>query len=502
LTFISTIETKKIVKSFATDLLKSGFNEFFRNIWEAICAQNESTHMRGIRPIDERNFLLLGSFALEFNRCLHVQHERIRRHQQTRGRDDNIEGVEDSASRFDISYISLVLQPEILGIVLDEYIVRYPLKKQWSNLAYVVSFLKELMLTLDLMLKSGVSDLSVIASRVLHRILYDSRHCDSIVRLVRAYRPQFNSRLYLANLFELIDVFIRIIQENDQIETFHTKKRQTNRKSKKKTSGEDEDMDDTEEAARRSLVQDFEGEKRFNLDQFKHKFANSFVMRQYFFLFRFYASNSTTTNGHILNMMKMIADECKAGPLLYQLSLFKTINDILSDPVLSLTEETNRELVHFSRKLVRDFMEACNNNHKFMPAEFIFLKGGSFMDSYGSEDAARSLADEGDDVYAAPRKSTKGRKRKRRDESDEEEENIPVQQPSEDEEEEQERVVLTPPKDALNEDGEEEYIFDETQEEPQEETQEEEEETQEAPAVSATPVRSRSKKTNKRRRKQ
>jgi hypothetical protein len=252
---------------------------------------------------------------------------------------------------------------------------------------------------------------------------------------------------------------------------FYTKKRQTTRK-KKKEEDDDEDMD-LDELARRAIMKDAEGDKRFDVEQFKRKFANSFVIKQYCFLLRFYTSNTTKTNKQVLSMLKMVADDCSAEPLLYQLSLFKTINDILSDPVLSLSEDTNLELVQFCRRLVRNFIDACNNDHKFLPAEFIFLKSGAYMDVYGSEEAR--LADvEGEDEYV-PERSRNTRKRRRSSRKNTEE----VDEEPSDHSQEEESQTLT-------EEGEEEYIFAETQEEEHEEE-----------AEKATPVRSRKKRRRK-----
>lgn len=508
------METKKIVKTFATEFLKTCFNEFFRNIWEAICAQNESTHMRaaqGIKLNDERNFLLLGKFALEFNRCLHQQNERIRRHQQTRGRNEDIEDVEDSAERFDISHVSHVLRPEILDFVLNELIVRYPIKKQWNNLAYSVSFLKELILTLDLMFKSTKVDLCAIASRILHRILYDSKHCDSILRLVRLYRPQLNSRLYLADLFELVHVFLCVVQANDNLENFYTKKRESKRRKKAKNSTDIDDNVveyDVDAEALKVLAKDVEGEKRFNLQNFKYKFSNAFVMKQYCYLLQFYATNSTQTNGNIIAMMKMVADECRSEPILYQLSLFKTINEILNDPILSLTEVVNRDMILFCRRLVRNFMDACNNDHKFMPAEVMFWKGGSFMDVWSGEDKIRASVEgedyeeRDDDAYIDPVESseiriqtrstrTSGKRKRSSEEEVESEEETEQSQDKIDDIFLEEREMRATTLESINEEGEEEYIFDETQNQEEDKLDLIEE---------TTPIRSRKNKSGKNRR--
>lgn len=62
------------------------------------------------------------------------------------------------------------------------------------------------------------------------------------------------------------------------------------------------------------------------------RFAHCKIVQAYCSLLRRYATNSTLTNHCLVKMLHRVAFDCKMPTMLFQLSLFKTLQKILEDP--------------------------------------------------------------------------------------------------------------------------------------------------------------------------
>ena len=60
------------------------------------------------------------------------------------------------------------------------------------------------------------------------------------------------------------------------------------------------------------------------------RFAGSKILQKYCYLLSFHATNSDHTNHCIVKMLHRVAVNLKLAPLLYQVTLFKTFQEILS----------------------------------------------------------------------------------------------------------------------------------------------------------------------------
>ena len=60
------------------------------------------------------------------------------------------------------------------------------------------------------------------------------------------------------------------------------------------------------------------------------RFAGNKILQKYCYLLSFHATNSDCTNHCIVKMLHRIAVSLKLAPLLYQVTLFKTFQEILS----------------------------------------------------------------------------------------------------------------------------------------------------------------------------
>ncbi|XP_023244200.1 protein timeless homolog isoform X1 [Centruroides sculpturatus] len=124
----------------------------------------------------------------------------------------------------------------------------------------------------------------------------------------------------------------------------------------------------TEEEQEERIVQSYE--KEFDFKGFVSRFANSKIVRAYAMLFKNFNKNSDYTNNCILKMLHRISWDCKMVALLFQASVFQTMQKILDFPEYS---SMIKELKRFSKFVVRKFFETAEKNNKVF-VEILFWK--------------------------------------------------------------------------------------------------------------------------------
>lgn len=88
------------------------------------------------------------------------------------------------------------------------------------------------------------------------------------------------------------------------------------------------DEEDEEEEVTRI---DPDSEKEFEFERFLSRFAESPVVRQYARLLKNYKENPARINHYVVRMLKRISKQCDQEPLLYCITLFRSLQDILGD---------------------------------------------------------------------------------------------------------------------------------------------------------------------------
>ena len=63
-----------------------------------------------------------------------------------------------------------------------------------------------------------------------------------------------------------------------------------------------------------------------------HRFSNNKIVRAYCIALADYNKNSDTVNHAVVKMLYRITVQLKMAPLLYQISVFRTLNEILHEP--------------------------------------------------------------------------------------------------------------------------------------------------------------------------
>jgi len=223
---------------------------------------------------------------------------------------------------------------------------------------------------------------------------------ETLSLLIKEFRPFRNSRQYFADVVDVTHHVLRLVRDfsdaNPNLQTLRKKRR--TRRSKKKVEGKE---GDGEWLGGGSDMEDFEEETyedtAFSLEKFQKMFAKSDVVAHYIWLLDRFKLNSQQTNHQVLKMLDMVARKCEHLPLLFQASIFRVFNRILSDSSVEGKKEF-KETVDFVRWVVREFFKLA------LQAPCLFVETLSWTKTQG--DAALIMR-----VYKAEEREHKGNKR-------------------------------------------------------------------------------------------
>ncbi|KAG2382448.1 hypothetical protein C9374_005028 [Naegleria lovaniensis] len=384
----SSLDTKRIVKTFADNLYRSCFNQFvelaLKAIWkqqdESIAIRNELDQKSSKEALDhesERNLLYLCQFMLSFNRHKYLQKKRREEEKQY-----------PDTVHFDISLVSNLLKQNMISMIFQKLLSEYFFIQHHFNLTFVIAFLRELFMTFRWMGDrdhSGSNSITWgrIVSIHLHHILYDPTNMEGIIRLIREYKPYQNSTKYLSQLVLFVDLFVTVIEENLTIESFFMRKKGVD------NSNDDEDDNRQED--------DTTNQKRFELESLRRKFAHPSVLKQYMYLFRFYDINSPEVNKCIIKTFKYLIEELNMELLMFRASFLKLCFNILSNKTFltetstSFEKKVNEEVVDFVLSLVKNFFKRvdedpftiCESLHWSTMGEVSLLNNADMYSSNG-----------------------------------------------------------------------------------------------------------------------
>ena len=173
-----------------------------------------------------------------------------------------------------------------------------------------------------------------------------------------------------------------------------------------------EEMNEQSENENENETEKYEyQEKNFSFQEAIDRYTHPNVVRTFSLLLQNYQSNGDQTNHCIIKMLHRIAWDCKMHAMLFQLSLFRTFQIILSDPLANSKLE---EISKFAKFIIDKFAEVAKNNNKLF-VELLFWK--NCREAYEVEEG-----------YGAPSKSKeskkRGKKKKGQDDNEDDLDNI------------------------------------------------------------------------------
>ncbi|EKX31824.1 timeless [Guillardia theta CCMP2712] len=220
-----------------------------------------------------------------------------------------------------------------------------------------ISMLRELVLTVQSLYFSYSRHNKDVASQLLRNLVYEWDLGDTLLCIIKDFRPFRNTRSHLADVVDLTHTLLRLIksfsEDNQNLQRLKKRRRRRNRRGVEKAEGEGEWLGGESEE---EILDEEYHEVMFNFNSYLKRFAHPQVVSTYVHLLSHYRVNSDQTNHQVVKMLDVIARKCEFLPMLFQLSAFRIFDRILSDSSLD-GKDKYKEMVNFVRWIVREFFK-------------------------------------------------------------------------------------------------------------------------------------------------
>ncbi|CAN6464590.1 unnamed protein product [Victoria cruziana] len=324
--------------------------------------------------------------------------------------------------------IAETMNETMFTLVLSKWHYAFDSLKETHDYKFLsssASLMKEMIRLLDLVLKLSSKEPAgeaYIARVLLHKIFYDQTEEGTVhflFNLLRTFDSHKQPRSDLADLVEMAHIILRLMESFQSHGALRVSKRSRKRSKKRlgsvqakqvKEVGEDLQIDaDTErncdtmhsaldpldnkenagkgvdtkdgncdydqECGNESSENDEHTatiEVDLDVTRIMSMFANGKVVQNLCWLLRFYKSNHTSTNNHIIFMLQRISDDLELSPMLFQLSILSIFFEILHDQKKACNKEY-RKVTSFITKLVRELMNKLKS-HPLLFVDILFWK--------------------------------------------------------------------------------------------------------------------------------
>lgn len=363
---------------------------------------------------------------LELNRCLN-QHKWEKK-----------KTSDDVLVEFDPTCVHGILDDGVVAF-LSNSIKEQLADKQWKQLSISVGLFKEIIMSLEYMLRSSNFTYQQWALRIIRTFTYEQENVNMILNICKAYQPYFNSRHHLQQVVELIHVFFRMIEFFNEFfkSALVIKKKKVNRKKKQQQDDvegiptetdmqQDEEKEDDNNDEQDAPVSQ---EKFFDHATFVHKFASNKIVEKYIHLLDFHVTNGPTINHYIISMLQRICGPCDKEILLFDSHVLKLFNDMLTDKAMMKEYESSsastsenwddfeqcstlrqapaykvritREVVDFAVKVMKDLQLALRENPS-LAVTLLTKKSSSAIAKYRKDKInLYNVSDDDDDTFGA-----------------------------------------------------------------------------------------------------
>jgi len=161
-------------------------------------------------------------------------------------------------------------------------------KPQWEKLPALVALMKEMVNAINLLYFSKSKNNKEVAGKLLRDLVYEWDFGETLLTLIKEYRPFRNSRAYFADVVDVQHTILKLLksfcEENPHLQRL--RKRRRTKHNKKKVQGKEGDGEWLEGGG--SDVEEFEEEEfeetEFNFQQYMRRFASCQVVEQYVWL--------------------------------------------------------------------------------------------------------------------------------------------------------------------------------------------------------------------------
>ncbi|KAI5989865.1 timeless protein-domain-containing protein [Pisolithus marmoratus] len=364
------IEARMVLQGFAREFVESCFNPFLASLLRDIKSERPK-----ITEKDHLRLLYTTKWLLEFFLV-------------SRSRENAVDGPRKwslglVAEVTDRSWIVWVLTR--MRNAMDEK------PKMWTELQAGIECLTQLLLLIDTMSSSVISDSNLDeAARLLQQqLIYNGDVLDIALDSLRSFKEGTQSLAYLNASVYLAYALLRMLEKwgKQNSGAMYVRKKKASKKKKGKVHGTTENdgvPDVEEEAVDEDSTEEVIHETMFTFEAFEMKFAHSDVTRTLLaYLSRYKEFDSPELMTRVVNLMHRQAVKVKAEGLYFNVSTLQLFKTILDDE-RSLPKETPyKDLVRLLTFILRKFFKALDEE-PFLAMEALYPMNRGHWKQYSS----------------------------------------------------------------------------------------------------------------------
>ncbi|KAJ8588043.1 timeless-domain-containing protein [Rhizopogon salebrosus TDB-379] len=383
------VEAKIVLQGFASELVDSTFNPFLRSLLKDIKSERPK-----IKEKDHLRLLYVTKWFLEFFLTSRSNEKAVEQ------RKWNLGLVAEVTDR---GWIIWVLKR--MRQAMDEK------PKMWNELQAGIECLTQLLLLIDIMSSSVISDphLNEAAAVLQQQLIYNGEVLDLALESLRSYKEGTQSLTYLNASVHLAYALLRMLERwgNENSGAVYVRKKKSNKRKKATGQGPaDEDgVPDVENEPDGDSEEEVIHETMFTFDAFEMKFANSDITKTLLtYLSRYRDFDSPELMKRAVNLIHRQVVKAKAEGLYFNVSTLNLFKTILDDQKSLPKDQAYKDLVKLVNFILHKFFKALEEE-PFLAVEAFFPKNRGHWKQYSSwepETKGRHERDPVDDTKFPP----------------------------------------------------------------------------------------------------
>ncbi|EEH35282.2 topoisomerase 1-associated factor 1 [Paracoccidioides lutzii Pb01] len=353
------------LRTFVEEFLDSGFNPLFSNLRKAI--EREADRVTESTP---RQFFYTIAWFLEAERVRRSRKQEVRQQNKNFTRD-----IEPDSFQL----VAGVLNQETF-IALSRHMQNCLDYKDWQDLNASMLCFTQILLTVQDMFNSSISEDQDIAENILNRIFYEETTHDRILAILKGYEGQ--GFWYLDACTEIAHVFLRLLEQySKQNEHMQIRSRRRARRKQRKEAAsnlENPEADNTSESeeedtavadASKTVV-----ERAFDFQRFDAKFCTEKSVNTFLALTSYYRELNDSQLKRAHRFFYRVAFKHELSVLLFRVDIISLFYRMIKGPGgLDTTKPSFAEWEEFVRRIIRKLVKKIGERPELI-TEMLFSK--------------------------------------------------------------------------------------------------------------------------------